>query len=320
MKRFLSMPEDIVCCAFDYMPPYGQETLIRIALTMQYPELVVENPICTHSEMDASECFSQWRPAGLTDAQWARVQEKCSLIYAGDRCPLSILTNVLAEEFEESPQDFLRVTQNVQLTELLKRTILPGWKIATEGNLSYMFDEDYTLRVVKDTDAPLLVSHRFPARLVNRKTLELAKKTWHEGMSLDDCIMSVVATASSFRTTSFLDRLCTKFGPPEFERDPENQNRKTFDRIRLEVGLNSSLFRTWKDLATCVKKHANEITARALETIEADKNFQRFGLPIHYIVVSDAKICKDYTIQYIFEIKPFEFAAEDYDETRKEPR
>lgn len=129
------------------------------------------------------------------------------------------------------------------------------------------------------------------------------------GMALVDCIQIFLDTdlkPTSATTLPFIDRLIQRIYPPEYERIPENTNAATFDRIRVLVGLPSTMFRTWDELQIAVKENRREIDRRVIKKIENDKQFQKFHIPLNFLKLSTVLLRKDYSLEYIFELKDLE--------------
>lgn len=96
-----------------------------------------------------------------------------------------------------------------------------------------------------------------------------------------------------------LDRFVTRIEKPVFERDPENKKKNVFDFIRVTV----CIVQDWEeDKVVYFKKHKDEIFKMVVEKLEANKKFQRFGIPVNFLKVS-ATIRRDCTVEFIFEMK-----------------
>ena len=125
------------------------------------------------------------------------------------------------------------------------------------------------------------------------------------GMTLNECINIFLKTEleqGAPQELSPVDRLVQYIAPPIFERVPENSNEATFDHIRMNVGLPSYQF-SWKALQDEVKKYQREICQRVLQRLECDRHFKRYGVPINFLKVSDIILRRDFSIEFIFELK-----------------
>lgn len=83
---------------------------------------------------------------------------------------------------------------------------------------------------------------------------------------------------------------------------PENQNKKTFDRIRIQVVLPRYMFQTWDELKAAVQENRLEIDNRVLDKIKNDRQFIKFGIPVNFIKLTDVTLLRDHTLEYIFEL------------------
>lgn len=114
-------------------------------------------------------------------------------------------------------------------------------------------------------------------------------------------------TRNTQQEPSTFDRLVQHISPPIFEREPENQNISTFDRIRITVGLSRYLFTSWEDLKMEVETYRPEIYQRVVQKLENDRQLKGYGVPINFIKLSDVlsgvTLLLDYSLEYIFELK-----------------
>lgn len=129
------------------------------------------------------------------------------------------------------------------------------------------------------------------------------------GTTLTECIKIFLKTELAHRVPkelSSIDRLVQHISPPKFERVPENQDERTFDYIRMTVGLPRYRFDSWEALQDEVKKNLSEIYQRVLQRLENDRQFERYRVPINFLKTSDIILRRDYAIEFIFEIKKHE--------------
>ena len=101
---------------------------------------------------------------------------------------------------------------------------------------------------------------------------------------------------------SYLDRLVTRIERSSIERVPENENTNTFDRVRVYVNLSHTMYPSAKELLDAVRQHRREIDSMVLDQIQADRRFQRFGVPVNVLTLS-ALTFYNRTLEYIFELK-----------------
>lgn len=126
------------------------------------------------------------------------------------------------------------------------------------------------------------------------------------GMSLRECIGVFLETKIEIRPPrepSPLEQLVQQILPPVFEREPENENTSTFDRIRITVGLPRYQFPSWEALRSEVKRHRREIYRLVLDKIEKDRRFKRFGVPVNVLKLSDVTLLRNYSLEFILELK-----------------
>ncbi len=139
----------------------------------------------------------------------------------------------------------------------------------------------------------------------NMRVWRKAVSKFQIGMTLNECINIFLKTEleqGAPQELSPVDRLVQYIAPPIFERVPENGNEATFDHIRMNVGLPSYQF-SWKALQDEVKKYQREICQRVLQRLECDRHFKRYGVPINFLKVSDIILRRDFSIEFIFELK-----------------
>jgi len=133
-----------------------------------------------------------------------------------------------------------------------------------------------------------------------------AVKQFEFGMSLTDCIKIFLNTQlrqEPREELSYIDRLIQYVHSPEYERVPENTNENTFDRIRVVVGLPQSMFQSWDELKTAIRENRKEIDRRVLQKIADDRRFKKFGVTTNVIRLSEVLLRKNYSLEYIFELK-----------------
>lgn len=110
----------------------------------------------------------------------------------------------------------------------------------------------------------------------------------------------------AYRNKSYVSNLILSVKTPKFERTPENKNTKTFDRIRCDISLRS--FENdqkieFDKLTDYVKNDIDNIFNDVINAIENCKRWQSFDIPINVLACTHARVCRDYTLELIFEIK-----------------
>ena len=97
-----------------------------------------------------------------------------------------------------------------------------------------------------------------------------------------------------------LERFITKINKPTFVRCPENLKENTFDYIYVDLCIISK----WdEDKKQYIKKHIKQIEEKVLSTLESNKTFKSFGVPLNYLKVSRITIKRDNVLQFVLEIK-----------------
>lgn len=105
----------------------------------------------------------------------------------------------------------------------------------------------------------------------------------------------------------YSSKAITTIKAPKFERNPENKDTKTFDRIRCEISVKSfddnGKKLSVKEAAANVRKDAEVVFDDVLRRIEDSTRWKRFGIPVNVLECTSAKVCFDYVLELIFEIK-----------------
>lgn len=105
----------------------------------------------------------------------------------------------------------------------------------------------------------------------------------------------------------YSSKAITTIKAPKFERNPENKDTKTFDRIRCEISVKSfdenGKKLSVREAAANVRKDAEAVFDDALRKIEDSTRWKHFGIPVNVLECTSAKVCFDYVLELIFEIK-----------------
>lgn len=91
-----------------------------------------------------------------------------------------------------------------------------------------------------------------------------------------------------------------KINRPTIERSIENKNKKTFDFVRIFIGIPH----TWyMDKREFLKQNKRPIFRMVLDTIKNDKKYQKYNIPINFLKLTSCTItCQD-EIEMVFELK-----------------
>ena len=95
--------------------------------------------------------------------------------------------------------------------------------------------------------------------------------------------------------------ILTKINTPTFERNPENKNAKTFDRIRIYMGIKSKA--TAPNRKQTIQSYKQDIIRIALLKIEQTKRFQNYGVPVQYIHPTRMTLTNCDELEILFELK-----------------
>lgn len=101
------------------------------------------------------------------------------------------------------------------------------------------------------------------------------------------------------RNNTTLGNLVTKIEKPVFERETGNNNKNVFDFIYVTVRMVQNCD---ENHVSYFKKHKKEIFKMVVEKLQADKQFQKFGVPVNFLK-AQATVKKDFTIEFVFELK-----------------
>lgn len=126
------------------------------------------------------------------------------------------------------------------------------------------------------------------------------------GATLKDCIEIFLQTELVYkgpREPSPLDRLVQYIYPPVYERVPENKDKAVFDYIRMTVGLPRYQFNSREDLKAEVEKYQREIYQHVIQRLTEDCQFERYGVPLNFLKLSDVILRYDFALEFIFELK-----------------
>lgn len=140
----------------------------------------------------------------------------------------------------------------------------------------------------------------------NMNVWRKAVSQFEVGMTLEECIGHFLRTELVHRVSQKLspvDRLVQYISPPMYERVPENMDESTFDRIRITVGLPRYQFDSWEAVRNEVEKHQVEIRQRVIQKLENERQFKKYGVPINFLKLSDVILLRNFSIEFIFELK-----------------
>lgn len=253
-----------------------------------------------------------WVPSFIDERIWTQAVSKFHIDSRLDENVVEFLLPEMDEYLQNIPDsELISITRDF----LIENGILDQPIRRHKGN-TYYFDksEIYSL----DNESKLFpyegrINHIFTvtgpdAAFFNSGVWIKAAPRFEVGMSLKECIGIFVETELAHRTPqklSPLDQLIQYIARPVYERVPGNDNVKTFDRIRITVGLPRYQFNSWEALQSEVKKYQHEIYQRVIQRMETDRSFKRYGVPINFLEISDVTLLRDFSLEFIFELKVY---------------
>lgn len=87
---------------------------------------------------------------------------------------------------------------------------------------------------------------------------------------------------------------------PSLERDPNNKDKNTFDRIRMFVGIPH----TWyMDKKRFIESHKNEICGLVVNKLGKNRSYQKYGVPVNFLRMSSCTTTRQDQIEMLFELK-----------------
>ncbi len=249
-----------------------------------------------------------WMPTFIEPAIWRRAASK---FRPGEKLAESVEKYLLPEM-----EEYLHGLSDLEMVSMVRDFLLEHGvlhaPIRQEHGKTYYFSEDEVYTLDKESERfPYEGRLRFNIFKVwdtcfNSAVWTKAATGFQPGMSLRECIGVFLDTQIEERpprAPSPLGQLVQEISPPVFEREPENNNMGTFDRIRVTVGLPRYQFPSWAALRGEVKKHQREIYQLVLAKIENDRGFKRYGVPVNFLNLSDVTLLRDYSLEFIFELR-----------------
>lgn len=142
-----------------------------------------------------------------------------------------------------------------------------------------------------------------PLKDENGRILQMAIAILKEGDTIDDLYNYLkILKPKKHTLPEGLDRFLAKMGRPEFVREPGNHNTKTFDFIHLDVYI----VHVWEtNKIQYIKDNLPEIKERVIEHLQKYKSFQRYGVPVGFLKITNITLTHDDALHFIFELKKF---------------
>lgn len=96
-------------------------------------------------------------------------------------------------------------------------------------------------------------------------------------------------------------RVLTKVNAPIIERYRDNPNKKSFDLVRIFLGVKSvHTHPYWREF---IHTHQRDIAAIALNKIAASKRFAKYGVPVSFLRLTSMTLTAQSELELIFELK-----------------
>lgn len=97
-----------------------------------------------------------------------------------------------------------------------------------------------------------------------------------------------------------IDRFIVKILKPNIIRVPENENKNTFDIIKVRIDIITQ----WEtDRTQYIKDNKTEIIRRAIDKIAQDSTFLKYGVDVNILALTKMHRLSDNMIELIFELK-----------------
>ena len=250
-----------------------------------------------------------WAPSFLDAETWehavSQFQNSGSLDYNVEKYLLPEMEDYVQSFSEE---ELLSITRDF----LIGQGVLDR-PVSRRGQKTYYFNENevYSMNE-KSNPSPYPRRFRFGLfetigeTCFNMNVWRKAVARFKIGATLEECIRVFLATElehHSPENLSPIDGLVQYIAPPAYERAPENRDKSTFDWVRITVGLPRYRFDSWDALRDEVKKYQKEIFRRVLQRLKDDCQFEKYGLPIQLLKVSNVTLLHDFSLEFIFEPK-----------------
>lgn len=172
----------------------------------------------------------------------------------------------------------------------------------------YFFDKDDTCvcRKREDTEHCIWLLPEYVGLHFSPGLWKKACCQFSEGLTLWDCLLIYVQTQLSIPQKvhfSEKERFIQKVCIPEIVCDSDNYNKSTFDRVHLVINLGKEVFPEWIDTVEAVRRYRKELDALAINRIANDRVFRKYNVPLNFLKLSELRLKRNYTLEYVFELK-----------------
>ena len=265
--------------------------------------------IITWRRGSGSEDEELWTPSFIEAGIWERGASRFRPL---EQLDMNVENYLLPEMGE-----YLQSVPDVELVSMTRDFLIEHGVINVpitqrEGNTYYFNENEVYSLDAKSELFPYEKRIKFSLFNADRESCfnlnvwRKAASQFEVGLTLGECISIFLKTELVHgvpQDQSPLDRLVQSISPPIYERIPENQDETTFDHIRMTVGLPRYKFDSWEALQDEVKKYQREIYQQVIQKLENDRQFKRYGVPINFIKLSDVIFRRDFSIEFILELK-----------------
>lgn len=139
----------------------------------------------------------------------------------------------------------------------------------------------------------------FSSKLQAGDTYDVMEKKLEEAENHYEIIYKKEQANGNYKYTYDLKRFITKIEKPCFIRFPENTNKNTFDLIKISANMVSE----WPDKRKYINQNLQKIIIIVLETLENNKSFLKYNIPIGCLSLSDIWEKRDSSLEFTFELK-----------------
>lgn len=123
------------------------------------------------------------------------------------------------------------------------------------------------------------------------------------GDSFDDILYNGLRMKLVLPQKDFPRPVILKTFAPKFERAIDStQPKSSFDWIKVEISLNSSLM-SRKEMFSYINKHKAKFDKEALKSIEESTKWKKYDIPINVLKVTDLVFRNDFMLEYTFALK-----------------
>lgn len=155
-----------------------------------------------------------------------------------------------------------------------------------DGNVEKLFGRDSNRNVTKKIMCRLKEGDHITRLLSLAETIVVCQRT-HE-----ECV-------AERKSQSEVDQFVISIRKPEIYRAANNKRTATFDFVEIFVLVRSE----FPDKISFIKNHQKELVQLVIQKIQEDKKFQKFGVPVSVLRLTDLRLLQGDTIRYLFEIK-----------------